>query len=112
MTLQLLCRWHALAIDEEVPHILKQLRFEGRGIDGVAALHFAELWRTQHPVFAVLTAGQHAADHVAVDGHYWECGRNIGHADRNAIFREDRPDGLFLKHVAVGGNPAHKNWGP
>src|SRR6266478_3795355 len=74
---------HALAVDVEIADILQQFFAHLGGINGIAARYFAELGRAEDAVFTVLAAGEHAANHVAVDGHDRESRWHVGHADGN-----------------------------
>src|SRR6267143_844044 len=105
-TLQIARGRHTLAVNIEIADVFQELGLHALRIHGVPAHHFAQLRRAKHAIFAVLPAGQHAADHVAVHRHDGESSRDVRHAHGDPTFREHRPDRLFLQHVRVGGDAA------
>ncbi len=102
---------HAFAIDVEIADIFQQFVAHLGGINRIATADFAELGRAKDSVFTVLAAGEHAADHVAVDGHHREGGGHVGHADGDVSLGEHGPEGFFLEHVGVGGDAANDEAG-
>src|SRR5437660_762214 len=80
VSLQVARGGHAFTVDEEISHVLQQLGLHFFRIHRIAALDFAQLGSTKYAVLAVLTPGQHAADHVSAHRHDRERGRHIGHA--------------------------------
>ena len=89
MSLQVACGGHAFTVDIEISDVLQQLGLHFFGIDGIATLDFTQLGSTEHAILAILTPGQHAADHVSADRHNRERSRHIGHAHGHSIFGQD-----------------------
>src|ERR1035438_6144663 len=106
MSLQIGGGGHTLAVNVEIAYVLQQLRFQGRRIYRVAALHFRELGSAQHAVFAILAAREHTADHVAIYWHDWESGGHVSHSYGHAVLRQYGPDGLFFQHIGIGCDPS------
>ena len=73
-----------LAINVEVTDVFQQLRLQGPRIHGGPAPS-DNFRRAENSVFAIFAARQHAAAHVAIDGHHGKCRERVGHPHGDAI---------------------------